>query len=123
MKPTLAALCLVMVLPMLSVPVYSLAVSDVEVLSSLNQPLDARIRLLSVSQAELDSLSLSVHGDPASGQSVVALHPEVAEDENGHFIHITTRDAVREPILSITVEATWSSGRLTREYSLIIDPQ
>ena len=43
-------------------PAWSLAVSDVVLQSHLNQPLDARVRLLSASQEELDSLVVTVTG-------------------------------------------------------------
>ena len=123
MKFHLAAALVVLVASAVPPLASALAVSDVEVRSTLNQRLDARVRLLAVSQAELDSLSVNVHGDSRAGQPYIALRHEIMQDENGHYIRITTPDVVREPILTVIVEAAWSTGKLTREYALIIDPQ
>ncbi|MGH8248616.1 MAG: type IV pilus assembly protein FimV [Gammaproteobacteria bacterium] len=101
---------------------WGLAVSDVELLSHLNQRLDARIRLLTASQAELDSLVISVSGTDPGQQSFIALKHEIAQDDQGLFIHVTSENSIREPILTLQLELNWSQGRLSREYSLIIDP-
>ncbi len=103
--------------------VWGLAVSDVELQSGLNQRLDARIRLLSASQAELDSLTVSVTGTDSGGQSHVAVKQEIAQDDQGLYIHVTSVNAIREPILKLQLELVWSQGRLSREYSLILDPR
>lgn len=103
--------------------VWGLAVSDVELQSGLNQRLDARIRLLSASQAELDSLTVSVTGTDSGGQSYVAVKQEIAQDDQGLYIHVTSVNAIREPILKLQLELVWSQGRLSREYSLILDPR
>jgi pilus assembly protein FimV len=99
-----------------------LALSEIELSSRLNQPLNARIRLVAISQAELDSLSVSVHGAAAGGEPTEALQQAIDQDENGHFIVITSREPVREPVMTLMLELSWSAGHLTRQYALIIDP-
>lgn len=99
-----------------------LAVSDIQLNSRLNQPLDARIRLVSISQAELDSLTVSILPAEGSAQSVDRLRQEVQQDENGHFLVVSTKEPVREPVLTLVLELSWSTGHLTRQYDLIIDP-
>ncbi len=37
-------------------------------------------------------------------------------------VHLTTTKPVREPFLNFLVEVIWPSGRLLREYALLIDP-
>jgi pilus assembly protein FimV len=99
----------------------ALALSDIEIRSYLNQPLDAQVRLLAVTKSELDSLQVKVVAE--TGGTRLEFRPEIVQDENGSAIRITTKDSVREPILIMHVELSWSTGRLTREYSLIIDPR
>ncbi|MBF8268600.1 MAG: pilus assembly protein FimV, partial [Gammaproteobacteria bacterium] len=48
---------------------------------------------------------------------------EIKENENGHYISITSRDVVKEPVMNFSLEVTWSKGHLIREYSLLIDPR
>lgn len=103
----------------------ALALSDVELVSHLNQRLLARIHLLQVSAEELSELNIEVSelidGDTA-GRRTVLSHEIVTEGSN-HYLDIRSKEAVREPILSFSVELNWSSGHLIRNYALIIDPQ
>jgi pilus assembly protein FimV len=102
--------------------VHAVALSDMEVRSRLNQPLDAQVRLLSATKSELDSLQIKVVSAAVAG-AYVEFQSEVVQDDQGPVIRITTEDSVREPILMLQVEMSWSTGHLTREYSLIIDPR
>ena len=94
----------------------ALSLSDIELKSALNQILDARVLLLAVDKDELGSLQININ-DNAN------LKYEIKENENGHYISITSRDVVKEPVLNFSLEVSWSKGRLIREYSLLIDPR
>lgn len=94
----------------------ALSLSDIELKSALNQILEARVLLLAVDQDELSSLQVKIN-DNAN------LKYEIKENENGHYINITSRDVVKEPVLNFSLEVNWSKGRLIREYSLLIDPR
>ncbi|MBI1733144.1 MAG: hypothetical protein HYR49_10335 [Gammaproteobacteria bacterium] len=99
----------------------ALALSNLEVLSKLNQPLHARVRLVSISQAELDSLSVRIEGIYEVSQPLAGLQQEVQQDETGHFLVVRSREPIREPVLTLVLDLSWSTGRLNREYHLIID--
>jgi pilus assembly protein FimV len=101
----------------------ALALSSVDLQSKLNQPLNARIRLISLSQAELDSLTVKVQGTDGGGHMSSTLRQEIQQDENGHYLVISTQEPVREPVMTLLLELNWSSGHLTRQYELIIDPR
>jgi pilus assembly protein FimV len=96
-------------------PAAALSLSDIELNSGLNQPLDAKVILLAVDNEELNSLQVKINN--------ADLAHAVMQDENGHYIHITSRNAIKEPILSFTLEIDWSQGRLIRDFSLLIDPR
>jgi len=101
---------------------HGLAISELDLQSRLNQPLNARIRLISLSQAELDSLSITVQGVDGAEQPGGGLQQVIEQDENGHYLVITSREPVREPVMTLVLELRWSTGQLTRQYELIIDP-
>ncbi len=105
-----------------SVTAHGLAISELDLQSKLNQPLNAQIRLISLSQAELDSLTITVQGGEQDEQPAGGLQQEIRQDENGHYLVITSKDPVREPVMTLVLELKWSTGHLTREYELIIDP-
>jgi len=106
---------------------HALALAEVKLNSSLNQPLDATIELVSTNAAELDSLNISV--SRLAGQ-VMGLYRwphlkvEVIRPEQGRsYLKISSKDAVHEPIVEFLLELDWSNGQIKREYSLLINPQ
>jgi pilus assembly protein FimV len=105
--------------------VVALALSDVELESNLNQRLSARISLLEVTAAEMDDLNIRVSEitDTVAGGRRKILSHEVVVEGLKYYLRISTRDVVREPILSFVVELNWSTGHIIRNYALIIDPQ
>ncbi len=104
-------------------PVSALSVADIELNSYLNQALDAKIALSDLQSGDLHRLNARIV-DVNKGSAVMpgSLKIEIIGEERGHFLHITSRESIREPILSFTIELTWGQGRLIREYDLLIDP-
>lgn len=101
---------------------YSLALSDAEVKSHLNQQLDVRIKLLTSDISELDDLKVSLSRSEMNGvSSYYHLKYEVFKSGEGNFLKITTEDVVQEPIIEFVLDIGWSDGHVVREYSLLID--
>ena len=108
----------------------ALGLGNIELHSALNQPLDARIRLLSPTRAEIQSLKVGLADNDAFERAGIDrpfilshLRFEIVTNNHGpDYVHITTKDPVREPFLNFLVEADWSNGRLYREYTVLLDP-
>jgi len=96
--------------------IWALSISEVELKSGLNQILDARVLLLSVDKDELGSLQVKIIDNPN-------LQEELKENENGHYISITSREVIKEPVLNFSLDVSWSKGHMIRDYSLLIDPR
>jgi pilus assembly protein FimV len=109
---------------------HALGLGDVSLQSALNQPLSADIELLDI-------------GDLGSAEVLPALaSPEefskagidrdffltdlkftsLIKPNGKSVIHVSSTKPVREPYLNFLVEVTWPSGRLLREYTLLLDP-
>lgn len=101
--------------------VFALALSEVEVRSFLNQPLDARIPLAAATSVELASLEVTV--SPVGVATDLEIRPKVRQEADGAYIHLTSREPVREPALRLRVEARWAGGTLQREYALLVNPR
>lgn len=106
---------------------HALALAEIKLNSSLNQPLDATIELISANVVELDSLHTSVS---RLANQVIGLYRwphlkvEVIRSEQGRsYLKVTSKDAVREPFVSFLLELGWATGQIKREYTLLIDPQ
>ncbi len=106
--------------------VHALAIAEIQLNSSLNQPLNAIIDLTARAD-ELDSLNISVarlNAESAGLQSWPGIKAKLVREEGGRiYINVTSDDVIREPIINFLLELSWSQGRIQREYSLLIDPQ
>jgi len=108
----------------------ALGLGNVTLHSALNEPLNADIELLSVAPGELESLQVAL----ADAQTFARLGVErdanlmflrfelSGQNSDRPLIRVTSREVMREPFLSFLVEARWSTGRLVREYTLLLDP-
>jgi pilus assembly protein FimV len=103
---------------------YAVTLSDIELRSFLNQPLDARVQIDNISPDELESLAIEFARNPDSDAGADAgLVIKVVNDKSGKYIQISSRQPVREPVVTFTLELSWSTGRMQREYSLLLDPK
>ena len=108
----------------------ALSLGDIEVHSSLNDPLDAEIIVHSTDAAEILNArarlaSRVVHDKAGLGinQHVRRLKFKPVAKSNGKFsIQVTTLRPVSEPILEFIVEVTGSSSNLIRGYAIHLDP-
>jgi len=108
----------------------ALGLGKIELNSGLNQPFDARIELLSPSAEEIQSLNVDLADSKAFRRAGIdrpfllsKLKFEVEVNDSGaDYIHITSEDPIREPFLNFLLVANWSSGRLFREYTVLLDP-
>jgi pilus assembly protein FimV len=119
---TLFKLAALVCLGFYAVAGYSLALTDAEIKSQLNQQLDVRIGLLAEQAAELDELKISLSYSAKNNVSRYKLKYEVIKSDEGNFLKITTHDVIREPIVEFTLDMSWSDGHIVREYSFLIDP-
>ncbi|MBI2296251.1 MAG: FimV family protein [Betaproteobacteria bacterium] len=100
------------------------------VLSALGQPLNAEVELVSVSKEELSSLSARLALPDAYRQANLQYNAalpgarlSIEKRADGQpYLKITSSRPVNEPFIDLLIELTWSSGRLVREYTALLDP-
>lgn len=110
--------------------VHALGLGEVTVKSALNQPLKAEIELVNTAGLTINEilpgLASREEFQRASVDRVYFLSDlrfEVITSPQGKaIIVLTSKKPVREPFLNFIVELIWPSGRLLREYALLIDP-
>ena len=100
------------------------------VLSQLGQPFSAEIDLVNVTKEELGTLKANL-ASPAAYQaanlqfnpSLNALRLSVERRANGtSYIKATSFRPVAEPFLDLLIELVWQGGKVSREYSALLDP-
>ncbi len=129
MSRSLTRVSLALVL-LLSSEVWAIGLGDINLDSALNEPLRAEIELLSPTPEELANLNVSL----ASAETFARYGIDrpfylqgiefniVESGPNSAVIQIRSRAPITEPFLTFLVEATWASGRLLREYTVLLDP-
>jgi pilus assembly protein FimV len=107
--------------------VQALALGELELKSHLNQPLNVVIPLVFSKGNELDELKLSIGSPEGQSSSIQARHNlkvEIVENNgNQPYLKITSKNTLREPALTFVLDMRWSSGRIQREYSILLDPR
>ena len=105
----------------------ALALGELELKSHLNQRLNVVIPLIFSKENELAELKLSISSldEQVSGLRVWHnLKVEVIENEgNQPYLKIISNDLLREPALSFVLDMRWSTVRIQRNYSLLLDPK
>jgi pilus assembly protein FimV len=111
-------------------PSSALGLGRINVQSALGETLRAEIEVSSITPEEASSLRLRVAPAEAyraagvdynaalnSAQVTVVRRPD-----GRSVLRVTNDRAVLEPFVELIVEASWASGRLVREYTMLFDP-
>ena len=114
----------------LSSEIWAIGLGEINLDSALNEPLRAKIFLLSASDDELADLSVILASEETFTRYGIdrPLYLQGIEFEvvqggpSGNVVQIRSRSPIAEPFLKFLVEATWASGRLLREYTVLLDP-
>ncbi|MEP5566994.1 MAG: FimV/HubP family polar landmark protein [Halioglobus sp.] len=109
---------------------FALGLGDLELESFLNEPLQAKVDLLNTDGLHADQIRirLATREDferlgVDRAYFLTSIQFDVNVDAQGRgSISISSDDPVLEPYLDFIVEARWPSGRLLREYTVLVDP-
>ncbi len=108
----------------------ALGLGDIELDSFLNEPLEASVELLNTDGLHQDEIRVRL----ASREDferlgvdrayfLTSIQFDVKVDASGRgTITLKSEDPVLEPYLDFIIEARWPSGRLLREYTVLLDP-
>lgn len=102
----------------------------ITVLTAIGQPLVAEIELVAVTPQEMSSLSARLSQPDAYRQAnlqynvaLTGARVTIEKRPNGQpYLKIATTRSVTEPFIDLLVELTWAAGRLSREYTALLDP-
>jgi pilus assembly protein FimV len=98
--------------------------------SGLGQPLRAELEVTSVSRDELPTLQVRMAPMSAFRAANLEFSPALTNlrfaldkrADGTYFVRINSALPVNEPYLDMMVELTWSTGRVVREYTVLLDP-
>jgi pilus assembly protein FimV len=105
--------------------ILALGLGELTLKSALNQPLVAEIDLVDADGFTEEEMKSSLAGQSVFDKAGVDRSyflTKIRFQTSGKKILVTTREAVTEPFLNFLVELNWPSGRVLREYTVLLDP-
>lgn len=108
----------------------ALALGRIAIQSSLGEPLRAEVEVLEITPEEAASLRVnlgSIDAFRAAGMDYNAalngIQVNLQKRADGRsFLSLVGSRPVNEPFVDMVLEANWASGRMVRDYTLLLDP-
>ena len=109
---------------------WALALGRITVQSALGEPLRAEVEIPQLSAAEAESLQAGIapaaafraQGMEYSG-TANSVRVKVQRRANGSAVlQLSSFQPVNDPFVDLVIDASWASGKLQRNYTLLLDP-
>lgn len=118
------------VLGLLSGHAYALTLGRITVQSSLGEPLHAQIEVIDMTAEEAASLKAVIASPDAFSAAGLQYNPampdlqvKLQKQADGRaVIELSSQRLINDPFIDLLIEATWASGRIIRDYTLLLDP-
>jgi pilus assembly protein FimV len=112
-------------------PAQALTMGGIRVSSALGEPLKAEIELSQISEDDLSNLTAAVANPDAyktAGMEYSAALSSVVISvqklsEGKALLSLRSDRAVNDPFMDMIVEVNWATGRIVRDYTLLLDPR
>jgi pilus assembly protein FimV len=109
--------------------VHAVGLGQLSVISPLGQPLNAEIEIVSLQPGEEEGLVARLASPDAFRAAGIDFNPALVsvrfaiERRGGRpLLRVRTTQPVNDPFLEMLVELQWTTGRLVREYTVLLDP-
>ncbi|MCK5876929.1 MAG: LysM peptidoglycan-binding domain-containing protein, partial [Candidatus Marithrix sp.] len=119
-----------LILTIMALNTYALGLSHIQVHSKLNEPLKAKINILSIPKGkanvvkvELASLRAFRRAGLERPFTLKKIKFAVQKtSKTSAIINVSSQQMIKEPFLNFLVEVSWPGGRILREYTILLDP-
>lgn len=122
--------CLLLIMLLCPIASYGAGLGRLAIDSALGQPFKAEIDLVAVKKEERPSLTVRLAPQEIFRQANVDYVPLLStfkasienRPDGQAYVKIISPQPVAEPLLNMLIELNWSSGRLLREYTVMLAP-
>ncbi len=109
---------------------FALGFENITLHSALGQKLDADIGIISPSPRDISNLKVRMAPYQAFSRAgidkppvLMSLKFAIKQRAGGqYYIHVSSPQPIREPYLDFLLQLTWPTGRMLREYTMLLDP-
>ncbi|MFK7916427.1 MAG: FimV family protein, partial [Pseudomonadales bacterium] len=122
-------LCGLLVLACLSAPTWALGLGELDLESALNERFKADIELFDTAGLEASEIRVSLASTEDFERVGVerfffltTLKFDIQDVRGKPVIRVSSTQPISEPYLNFLVEVLWPSGRMLKEYTVLLDP-
>ena len=127
---SLLSVAVAMALGTLGDNAHALALGRLNVQSALGEPLRAEIDVTEITAAEADGMKVGMASREAFQAAGVAYNDALSNvraalqrrADGRYVVRLTGSRPMNEPFVDILLEANWASGRIVRDYTVLLDP-
>src|ERR1700739_4565442 len=109
---------------------YAAGLGRLRVQSALGQPLQADVDVPAVGQDEAPTLQVRLAPQSAFQQANLEFNPALTQlrfdlqprGDGSYVVHVSSAQPVNEPFLDLLLELILATGRVLREYTVLLDP-
>ena len=109
---------------------WALSLGRITVQSALGEPLRAEIDVPEINAEEASSLKAGIASAEAFAAAGLEYNPAMSSlqatlqrrADGRAYIRLSSDRAINDPFVDMIVEASWSSGRILRDYTMLFDP-
>ena len=129
-QKTVVAAAAISLLGLSTTGALALSLGRITVQSALGEPLRAEIDIPEINAEEAASLKASTASAEAFTAAGLEYNPAMSNlqatlqrrPDGRAYIRLSSDRAINDPFVDMIIEASWSSGRILRDYTMLFDP-
>ncbi len=129
-QKTVVAAAAISLLGLSTTGALALSLGRITVQSALGEPLRAEIDIPEINAEEAASLKASTASAEAFAAAGLEYNPAMSNlqatlqrrPDGRAYIRLSSDRAINDPFVDMIIEASWSSGRILRDYTMLFDP-
>jgi len=108
----------------------ALSLGRLNVQSAIGEPLRAEIEVTEITAAEADGLKVNIASSEAFRAAGVPYNTALSDvrstlqrrADGRYVVRLTSNRSVSDPFIDLLLEANWNTGRIVRDYTVLLDP-
>ena len=109
---------------------HALSLGRMNVQSAIGEHLRAEIEIAEMSAAEADGLRVNIASQEAFRAAGVPYNAALSDVRSAlqrradgrYVVRLTSNRSVSDPFIDLLLEASWNTGRIVRDYTVLLDP-